>query len=100
MSQSARPVRPSSSTANHSLILFSTSGCRRPGVLVHCCRNSTQRGELSWKKWCSLVLSTGVAPDSAEYGFFSSVGEYTAPQTSQESPYWSFAPHFGHSPLM
>ncbi len=100
MSQSAMPPEPCSSTVNHSLILFSTSGCRRPGAAVQACRNSTQRGDESWKKWCSLFLSTGVAPDSAEYGFFSSVGEYTAPQTSQESPYWSFAPHLGHSPLM
>ncbi len=66
MSQSASVTRPCSSGANHSRILFSTSGCRRPGVDVHSCRKSMQRGELSWKKWCSLVLSTGVAPDSAE----------------------------------
>ncbi len=52
------------------------------------------------KKKCSLLFSTGAAPDKAEYGFFRSVGEYTAPQTSQLSPYWSFAPHLGHSPLM
>ncbi len=58
-----------------------------------------QRCELSWKKWCALRFSTGVAPDSTEAGCFNSVGEYTAPQTSQLSPYWSFAPHFGHSPF-
>ena len=59
-----------------------------------------QRGSDSLKKKCSEVLSTGVAPDKAEYGFFSSVGAYTAPQTSQLSPYWSLAPHLGHSPLI
>jgi hypothetical protein len=45
------------------------------------------------------VRSSGVAPDSAEYGFFRSVGEYTELQTSQASPYWSGAPHFGHVAL-
>ncbi len=100
MSQSARVTWPSSSAANHSRILFSTSGCSRPGACVHSCRKSTQRCELSWKKWCALDFSTGVAPDSADTGFLTSVGEYTAPQLSQLSPYWSLAPQFGHSPLM
>jgi hypothetical protein len=27
-------------------------------------------------------------------------GRIDAPQFSHESPYWSFVPHFGHSPLM
>ncbi|CFP67284.1 Uncharacterised protein [Bordetella pertussis] len=30
----------------------------------------------------------------------SSVGAYTAPHTSHESPYWSLAWQRGHSPLM
>ena len=30
---------------------------------------------------------TGAAPVRTEYGFFSSAGVYTAPQTSHESPY-------------
>jgi hypothetical protein len=33
-----------------------------------------QRGSDSLKKKCSECFSTGVAPESAEYGFFSSVG--------------------------
>jgi len=37
---------------------------------------------------------------SIGHAAFMSVGAYTAPQTSQESPYWSLAPHLGHSPLM
>ena len=66
MSQSASALRPSSSVVNHSLILFSTSGCNRPGACVQSFRKSMQRCELSWKKWCALDFSTGVAPDSAE----------------------------------
>ena len=57
-------------------------------------------GSESLKKWCSEVFSTGLAPESVEYGFFSAVAEYTVLQFSQASPYWSFAPQFGHSPLM
>ena len=49
---------------------------------------------------CSEDLSSGFAPDSVEYGLRSSVAEYTVLQFSQASPYWSFAPQFGHSPLM
>ena len=59
-----------------------------------------QRGSDSLKKKCSLLLSSGRAPDSAEYGSISSVGAYTAPHTSQLSPYWSWAWQLGHSPLM
>ena len=69
MSQSPRPslVLPSGflRTLNHSLTLLATSGCRRPSC-VQRCRNSTQRGSDSLKKKCSELLSTGVAPDSAE----------------------------------
>ena len=99
MSQSASPPSPSSPLTNHSLTLLATSGCSRPSC-VQASRKATQRGSDSLKKKCSLLRSSGVAPLSAEYGFFRSVGAYTAPQTSQLSPYWSFAPHFGHSPLM
>ena len=99
MSQSPSWGLPSSPGTNHSRTLFATSGCSRPSW-VHCSRKPTQRGSLSLKKKCSLLRSSGVAPLSTEYGFFRSVGAYTAPQTSQLSPYWSFAPHFGHSPLM
>ena len=67
---------------------------------VHAFRNAAQRGSDSLKKKCSDDFSTGVAPVSAEYGSISSVGEYTELQTSQESPYWSFAWQTGHSPLM
>jgi hypothetical protein len=52
---------------------LATSGCKRPSC-VHFSRKATQRGSLKLKKKCSLVFSTGVAPLSAEYGFFSSVG--------------------------
>ncbi|MNS87899.1 hypothetical protein D3C72_1218560 [compost metagenome] len=52
------------------------------------------------KKKCSELRSSGLAPDSAEYGLISSVGAYTAPHTSQLSPYWSFEWQLGHSPLM
>ncbi|MNC84270.1 hypothetical protein D3C75_1387320 [compost metagenome] len=42
--------------------------------VVHCCRNSTQRGSDSLKKKWSDDFRTGVAPVSAEYGLISSVG--------------------------
>ena len=74
MSQSASLGLPSSSVPNHSEILFSTSGCSRPGVCVHSFRKASQRVLESWKKKCELDFITGVAPDSAENGFFRSVG--------------------------
>ena len=55
-------------------------------------------GSDSRKKWCSELFRTGAAPESVEYGFLSSVAEYTLLQFSHTSPYWSFAPQFGHSP--
>ncbi|KGD41480.1 hypothetical protein DO72_4430 [Burkholderia pseudomallei] len=45
-------------------------------------------------------MRTGAAPETTEYGWMRSVGWYVVPHTSQLSPYWSFAWHFGHSPLM
>ena len=103
MSQSPSPslVLPSAftRTLNHSLTLFATSGCRRPSW-VQRSKKSTQRGSDSLKKKCSELFRIGVAPDKAEYGLIRSVGAYTAPQTSQLSPYWSLAWQRGHSPLM
>ena len=47
------------------------------------------------------VMTARVATGRAiEPRLIKSVGAYTAPQLSQLSPYWSLAPHFGHSPLM
>ena len=40
-----------------------------------------------------------MTPESAEYGFLSFVADRTVLQFSHASPNWSFAPHFGHSPL-
>src|SRR5450830_424547 len=109
MSQSPRPslLDPSGlvRTENHSLTLLATSGCSRglpflSWPCVQSSRNATQRGSDNLKKKCSELLSTGVTPDRAENGLIRSVGAYTAPQTSQLSPYWSLAWHFGHSPLM
>src|SRR3954452_23194129 len=101
MSQSARPLPPSPS---HSCALLKTSGCRRGCPFASCrvqrCRKATHAGSDNRKKKCSDDLRTGVAPEIVEYGFLRSVGAYTAPHTSHESPYWSLAPHFGHSPLM
>src|SRR6266705_2602147 len=98
MSQSASVLSPLPSS--HSFALFATCGWSRPGLLIHSRRNSLHFVSESLKKWCSEDFSTGFAPESVEYGFFSFVGEYTVPQFSQASPYWSFAPQFGHSPLM
>ena len=73
MSQSPILGWPSSPGAIHSVILFSTSGCTAP-LVVHCFKKSMQRASDSLKKKCSLVFSSGLAPDSAEYGSISSVG--------------------------
>ena len=43
-------------------------------LAVQAFRKTRQRGSDSLKKKCSLDLSTGVAPDSAEYGLIRSVG--------------------------
>src|SRR5690349_18564779 len=98
MSQSDSALSPSPSS--HSLALLTTCDCRRPGVSSHSFRNARHFGSERRKKWCSELFSTGFAPESVEYGFFSSVAEYTVLQFSHASPYWSFAPQFGHSPLM
>jgi hypothetical protein len=73
MSQSPSAVLPLSSGRSHSLILFSTSGCTAP-LAVHSVRNCRQRGSDSLKKKCSELRSTGLAPDSVEYGLIRSVG--------------------------
>src|SRR4051812_8653894 len=98
MSQSASALSPSPSS--HSFALLTTWACRRPGVWIQPRRNLLQRGSESRKKKCSDDFSSGFAPESVEYGCLSSVAEYTLLQFSQASPYWSFAPQFGHSPLM
>src|SRR6185369_1159720 len=95
MSQSPRPPSPSS----HSFALFATWGCSLPSW-VQVRRNSTHAGSESLKKKWSEERSSGFTPESAEYGFFSSIAEYTVLQFSQASPYWSLAPQLGHSPLM
>ena len=43
--------------------------------------------------------STGFERVMTLYGFFRSVGWNVLLQFSQTSPYWSAAPHFGHSPF-
>src|SRR5687767_9270853 len=98
MSQSDSALSPLPSS--HSLALFTTCGCRRPGACSQSSRNCLQAGSDSLKKWCSEDFSTGVAPDNVERGLMSAVAEYTVLQFSHASPYWSFAPQFGHSPLM
>src|SRR3954463_619939 len=98
MSQSESALSPSPSS--HSFALFTTCGCRRPGVSIHRLRNALHFSSESRKKKCSEDSSTGFAPESTEYGLRNSVAEYTLEQFSQASPYWSLAPHTGHSPLM
>ncbi|MCY1444268.1 hypothetical protein D9M71_607280 [compost metagenome] len=65
MSHSCRP--PSS----HSAILLATASCRLP-LRVHCLSMASKSGSL--KKKCLDSRSTGVAPEIAERGSFSSVG--------------------------
>ncbi|MNJ81775.1 hypothetical protein D3C77_807570 [compost metagenome] len=65
MSHSCRP--PSS----HSAILLATESCNAP-LRVHSLSIASKSGSL--KKKCLDSLSTGVAPEIAERGFFSSVG--------------------------
>src|SRR5262245_23193886 len=98
MSQSPSALSPSPSS--HSLALLTTCCCRRPGVSSQFLRKVLHFSSESLKKWCSELFSTGVVPESVEYGFFSSVAAYAVLQFSQLSPYWSFAPQLGHSPLM
>ena len=45
------------------------------------------------------VRFSGRAPERVLTASFRSAGEYVAPHLSQESPYWSAAPHLGHVPL-
>src|SRR5688572_533791 len=97
MSQSASALSPVPSS--HSRALLATSGCNR-SPSAHSRRNATARGSERRKKKCSDGLSTGVAPVSEEYGFFRSVGALSVLHFSHASPYWSFAPQIGHSPLM
>src|SRR5262245_44033720 len=98
MSQSASALSPVPSS--HSLALFTTCVCKRCGVSSHSWMKPLHFGSDSRKKWCGELLSTGFAPESVEYGCFGSVAEYAVLQFSQASPYWSFAPQFGHSPLI
>src|SRR5688572_1612716 len=98
MSQSVSALSPSPSS--HSLALLTTWGCSRLSACSHSRMKALHLGSDSLKKWCSELFSTGFAPDSVEYGFLSAVAEYTVLQFSHASPYWSFAPQFGHSPLM
>jgi hypothetical protein len=98
MSQSVSLFSPS--LPSHSCILLAASFCSRPSPRVQRRRKDWQRGSDNRKKKCSDCRSSGRAPETAEYGFFSSLAVYAAPQLSQLSPYWSCAPHFGHSPLM
>ena len=72
------------------------AGCRRksialrkspqsPGFLKKKCSDSRNHG-----RWRRIRRNTGL---------ISSVGAYVVPHTSQLSPYWSWAWHFGHSPF-
>src|SRR2546426_5058634 len=83
MSQSARAR--SRVPSSHSFALFTTCGCSRSGASSHCLRKARHFGSESLKKWCSELFSTGAAPESVEYGFFSSVAVYTVPQFSHAS---------------
>ncbi|MNV83253.1 hypothetical protein D3C71_1770410 [compost metagenome] len=60
--------RPASS---HSAILLATASCRVP-LRVQVCSISWKSGNLKKKCWESL--STGVAPEIADFGSFRSVG--------------------------
>src|SRR6185503_21241096 len=98
MSQSDSALSPVPSS--HSFALLTTCDCSRPGASIQRRMKLLHFGSESRKKWCSEVLSTGLAPDRVEYGFLSAVAGYTLLQFSQASPYWSLAPQLGHSPLM
>ena len=98
MSQSARPCAVAGRPAIRSA-LFATSGCSR-AVLRPAAQELDACGVREPEEEVLGLRSTGVAPVSVEYGFLRSVGAYTELQFSQASPYWSLAPHFGHSPLM
>ena len=71
MSQSAS-LPLASSSPSHSAILFLTSVCRGVAA-VHPRKKATTFGSDNRKKRCSEVLSSGLAPVSAEYGSMSSV---------------------------
>src|SRR5581483_1343883 len=98
MSQSVSAL--STSPSSHSSALLNTCGWTRPGCSSHWRMKALHFGSERLKKWCSDVFSSGFAPERVEYGFFSAVGAYTELQFSHASPYWSFAPQLGHSPLM
>ncbi|MCY1466716.1 hypothetical protein D9M71_851140 [compost metagenome] len=51
--------------------MFATASCRVP-LRVQPCSMAWKSGSLKKKCWESL--STGVAPEIADFGFFSSVG--------------------------
>ncbi|MNE77562.1 hypothetical protein D3C80_1738850 [compost metagenome] len=65
MSHSCRPE------SSHSASLLATASCKVP-LRVHCCSMAWKSGSLKKKCWESR--STGVAPEMADLGFFSSVG--------------------------
>ncbi|MNZ78050.1 hypothetical protein D3C78_966120 [compost metagenome] len=65
ISHSCRPA------SSHSAILLATASCSVP-LRVHCWSMAWKSGSL--KKKCCESLSTGVAPEIADLGFFSSVG--------------------------
>jgi len=99
MSQSASALPPSPASPSHSSALFATSG---GGVRASA---STPAGSARMRdpraeEEVLRRLAHRRGADSVEYGFRRSVGGLNVPQDSQASPYWSFAPHFGHSPLM
>src|SRR5882672_3746589 len=98
MSQSPSALSPSASS--HSQALLTTWDCSRPGCSSHSRRKSTHFSSESLKNRWSELRSSGLAPESVEYGLISCVGEYTELQFSHASPYWSLVPHTGHSPLM
>jgi hypothetical protein len=50
------------------------------------------------KNKCSLFFTEGALPVKIDTGSISSVASYVAPQTSQLSPYCSFALHLGQMP--
>ena len=80
---------------NHSWILFLTADWSFVSF-IHFCKLLLHAA--TSKNKCSLSLMDGFFPEKIDLGFISSVASYVAPQISQLSPYWFFAPHFGHSP--
>ena len=119
--RSTCPVHPGSRSRNraHRARCPSPSACsrpRRPAIPASCsklpdCRRPVRAdgGPARRKAWHAgsesleeVVLglrSSGCRAGNGRVGFFRSVGAGGA-AVSQLSPYWSLAPHFGHSPLM